>query len=371
MSLDNWQNCTLNYDLTRYNWPAWILKVIQEIEPTVGDLTKFHKFVSADRIVSVLRHVQNAMSRPEFMERFDTFAKEYGSPLIGDAEYMIKRQATLNLVVPNQRQLGRLLPFHQGVWYSNGRGQRTFWMALTPCHGTNTMWVVDHKPSIQISKKTIDEQLSQQDFEELCLKHAWPVEINPGQCHLFHQEILHGNVNNDTDITRMSIDWHLLVKDHEYGNRLPGGFFRFPGDHAQAEKTTIKKYFGYVQYTGNNTEFDKDIPVVFQRLALDAYCSSYGISINCTQFENSYLHWLPILENLILDQVPGIVMTSIHSLPDDPDRREYLLKLALKHNVNLHFANEYCQLRSEQDLELIQRYRNFAIKNSGPFSWEF
>jgi sporadic carbohydrate cluster protein (TIGR04323 family) len=304
------------------------------------------------------------------MERFDAFAREYGTSLVGGADYLIKRQATLNLVVPNQKTLGRLLPFHQGVWYANGRGQRTIWLALTPCFGNNSMWVVDHKNSCQISKDTLENKWSQHQFEEACLQHAAPVVIQPGQCHLFHQEILHGNVNNDTGVTRMSIDWHLLIRGGEFGNRLPGGFFRFPGDYAQSEKSDKIKYFEFIQYVGNNTEYDAQIPIPYQRLCMNDYCKQYGIQLNGTQFENAYLKWLPILESLILDRVSGIVMTSIYSLPDDNHRREYLMRLALKNNVKIHFANEYCRLETEKDLQLIQDYRAFAVKSAGPHYWE-
>jgi len=370
MSLSNWENKTLDYDLVRYPWHEWILEVIQEIEPRVHDLQRFHDVVAPERIVAVTGHVQRSFSRTEFMKRFDDFAEEYGRPLIDNKRYMIKRQATLNLVVPNQQSLGRLLPFHQGVWYSNGRGQRTFWLALTPCFDTNSMYVIDTDISQRISLDTITNQWSQSRFEQECLEHAWPVQIQPGQCHLFQQEIIHGNVNNNTGVTRMSIDWHLLVEGEEHGKRLPGGFFRLPGDHAQAHKTTQVNRQGFVQYTGNNTEYDRGIPQLFQRMAMDQYCKDYGISINCVQFENEYLHWLPILEKLMLDGVPGIVMGSIYSLPDDAQRRHQLLNLALEHGVEMHFANEYLRLESNKDIELIETYRTFAQQSSGPQSWQ-
>lgn len=370
MSLPNWENQTLDYDLAKYPWTDWILDVIQEIEPQVQDLQKFHEVVSPERIVAVTGHVQRSFSRREFMARFDDFAEEYGRPLIDNKRYMIKRQATLNLVVPNQQSLGRLLPFHQGVWYSNGRGQRTFWLALTPCFGTNSMYVIDTDISRRISRDTIENQWSQTRFEQECLQHARPVEIVPGQCHLFQQEIIHGNVNNETGVTRMSIDWHLLVEGEEHGKRLPGGFFRLPGDHRQSHRSTAITRDGFVQYTGNNTDYDRNIPQLFQRMAMDQYCKDYGISINCVQFENEYLSWLPILEKLILDGVPGIVMGSIYSLPDDQHRRHHILNLALEHNTEMHFANEYLQLRSKPDLDLIESYRGFAVACSGPQSWQ-
>jgi sporadic carbohydrate cluster protein (TIGR04323 family) len=368
--LANWENKILDYDLERYPWPDWVLEVIQEIEPGVQDLARFHEVIPVERTVAVTRHVQQAFSRTEFMRRFDDFAEEYGRPLIDGRRYMIKRQATLNLVVPNQQRLGRLLPFHQGVWYSNGRGQRTIWCALTPCFGTNSMWVVDTDASRRISRDTIEKRWNQAEFERASLEHARPVEIQPGQCHLFQQEIIHGNVNNDTDVTRMAIDWHLLVEGEEYSKRLPGGFFRLPGDHRQAERATEIQHRGFIEYTGNNTQYDRGIPQLYQRAAMDQYCREHGIEINCVQFENEHLTWMPILEKLIQDGVPGIVMGSIWSLPDDDQRRREILELALSTGTEMHFANEYLILRDRDDLDLIETYRTFAVERSGPHSWD-
>lgn len=370
MSLQNWENRTLDYDLEQYPWPQWVLQVIQEIEPQVQDLSQFHAVVPPERILTVTAHVQKAFSRPEFMRRFDDFAEQYGRPLIDGRRYMIKRQATLNLVVPEQRRLGRLLPFHQGVWYNNGRGQRTLWLALTRCFDSNSMWVVDTETSRNISRQTIAQQWNQSQFEAACLEHAWPVTIDPGQCHLFQQEIIHGNINNTTGVTRMSIDWHMLIEGSEFSKRWPGGFFRFPGDHRQADRSSEVKFCHYVIYVGNNTEYDRGIPIMLQRLAIDQYCREYGVATNSVQFENEYLSWMPILEQLIKDQVPGLVLSSIWSLPDDNERCREIMTMALRLKVPMHFVNEYMRLESLEDLELIMAYREFAVASSGPQSWQ-
>ena len=32
---EHWNNATLDYDLEKFNWPAWALSVIQEVAPQV------------------------------------------------------------------------------------------------------------------------------------------------------------------------------------------------------------------------------------------------------------------------------------------------------------------------------------------------
>ena len=365
----DWENTTLDYNLEKYNWPAWVLSVIQEVAPNVTDLETIHTVLSVPEIAKVQLHVQQAFGRREFMERFDAYAEEYGRPLLNGKNYLIKRNATLNVVTPNQATKARRLPFHQGVFYSNGRGQRTIWMALTRCEGTNSMYVMDLENSRRITREVIENKWSLAKFEEECVKYSSPVEIVPGQAHLFHQEHIHGNVNNTTGYTRMSIDWHLLIEGEEYWRRLPGGFFRLPGDYAQDEP---HDYSGktVVAYVSNNSEFDNGIPMYLQRAAIDGYTNKHKMSISSVQFENEFLHWLPILEDYILQKPDAIVLFSLHSLPDDAILAEKLLNLALDNNVELHFANEFFALRNSADLNKILTYKTFGVRKKGPFSWE-
>lgn len=368
--IPNWENTTLNYDLTRYAWPSWILEIIQELYPELEHLEDFHNTVDPKDISKVTEYVQKSFARREWQRRFDDFASEYIAPLIETPDqYLIKRQPTLNLVIPNQEQHRRRLPFHQGIFYNNGRGQRTIWMALTKCEGTNSMWIADLDPSRDITRQTIQNRWDLEKFESECIKISRPVEIAPGQCHLFHQEHIHGNVNNTTGYTRMSIDWHVLIKNGEYGRRMPGGFFREPGDFQQSEDLDYSHAM-VVPYVNNNSEYDKHIPFHYQRLLMDAYCKSIKAKHQGYQFENEYLHWLPILEHYIKQKPDVIVMNSIYSLPDDHDRSRYLIDLAISLGVELHFANELCIIKDTNDLGRIDRYRNFGVPTQGPMSWQ-
>ena len=128
MTLSNteieWDNKTLNYDLDKYNWPAWALSVIQEVAPQVTELETMHEVLNPTEIVRVSQHVQNACNRKDFMERFDDFAASVVPQRIANKRYMIQRQGTLRVVLPDQAKEGRRLWFHQGVFVGNGRGCR-------------------------------------------------------------------------------------------------------------------------------------------------------------------------------------------------------------------------------------------------------
>jgi hypothetical protein len=103
--LEHWENQTLNYDQKKYNFRAWAIKVIQEKFPQVNELEKIHEVVDIQEIVQLQQHVQTACSRKEFMEMFDMFVEEYIPPMIHHKKYMIQRQGTLRVVVPQQAEV--------------------------------------------------------------------------------------------------------------------------------------------------------------------------------------------------------------------------------------------------------------------------
>jgi len=365
----DWDNKTLNYDLERFNWPAWALGVIQEVAPQVKELETMHEVLSPSEVVRVAQHVQNACSRRDFMERFDAFVAEYVPERIDGKRYMIQRQGTLRVVIPNQAKVGRRLQFHQGIFVGNGRGCRTIWTPFTEARGTNTMWIMDLDISRDITKRVLKEKWSLEKFEDVCLEHAWPVELKPGQSHLFFQEHLHGNVNNDEGYTRVSMDMRILIEGEEWGRRLPGGFMRLPGDYevAEVQDYTSKKF---ITYAGWNSVFSKDIPLPMQRSIIEPYCEKNNIHYTNYEFENEHMDWQPALEHFINQGLDGIVLCSMYSLTDDIERRSELLNLALDKGVELHFANELISLKTKEDLERIETYLNFAVPKKGLHVWE-
>ena len=149
----HWDNNTLNYDLKKYNFREWSLKIIQEKFPQVKKLEEIHKVLGPREVVKLQMHVQNACSRKDFMEMFDAFVEEYIPSMIDNKKYMIQRQGTLRVVIPQQAKVGRRLHFHQGVFVGNGRGCRTIWTPLTKAEKSNTMWIMDLEKSREVTKQ--------------------------------------------------------------------------------------------------------------------------------------------------------------------------------------------------------------------------
>jgi len=354
-----WDNKTLNYDSTKFKFREWAISVIQEIKPEVTELEKLHLQVSSEELPLIRKHFHKASLRKEFMIMVDEFMKEYIPSRIDNKKYLIQRYPTLRIVEPNQSKKSRRVAFHQGIWVGNGKGLRTVWMPFTKCYESNSMQILPLKISRKITKQCINNRWSLEKFEEECLKHSFPVTLDYGQCHLFFQEHMHGNVNNNTDITRVSMDMRILIEGESYLRRLPGAWLRFPGDYlSDVSEDNTGRHF--ITYDSWSSKYSKNIPLPMQRNVIDDYCEKNKINYSDSQFENEYLDWCPNLQSYIKGKPDGIVMLSIFSLPDKKKWRNTILNLALECGVELHFANEYLVLRNKNDLELIQKYLEFS-----------
>ena len=89
-----WDNCTLNYDLTKYNFPTLVLHVVKEIFPQVDALETIHKHLTPSQVVDLCDHVQKSFGRKHFMQLFDEFAEQYIKPKLNGKRYLIKRNPT-------------------------------------------------------------------------------------------------------------------------------------------------------------------------------------------------------------------------------------------------------------------------------------
>lgn len=361
MDLDytNFDNNILEYDLTKYNFSEWALSKAQEIYP-IQSLETLHKEVDLSTLNKIQKHVQDSCDSLEFKEMLDNFLIEYIEPLVGGKEFLIQRYGTLRAVIPNQQAAGRQLAFHQGIFVGNGKGLRTIWTPFTSCWGTNTMQMCDYGISKEITIRSINEKWSQEYFNDFSYKASFPVELNPGQSFLFNQECIHGNVNNDTDITRVSMDLRILLKDEDYGRKYPGQYFRKTFDWVNNTPKVSTENKTYVTYAGWNSDYTQHLPLLLQRSIINNYCSKHSIEFNDYQFENEFLDHMPALSWLIDNKgIDGIVMLSIYALPNSLEDRIILYTKAIETNTEIHFAQE--DIVFTGDYKLIEDYLTWGM----------
>lgn len=356
---------TVDYDLQKHNWPEYWLRIAKEKFPQIESLETVHRVLTPSEISELGKHCQSFCGTNEFADKVDTYFKDIVDDYIGFEKWMIQRYFTIRIVIPNQEKVGRLLAYHQGIWVGNGLGLRTIWTPFTRAYGNNSMLVAPHAESKKLTQRAYKEKWDYQTLQDECVKVSEPISLKPGQCYLFQQEHIHGNLNNDTDITRWSMDGRILPKGGHYHRKVPGGYFRFLGEREATPEIDNNKR--WISYAGWNSKFSNPIPLPMQRAIINQYCSKNSIKINDYQFENEYLNWQPVLELFLSEgNVDGIVACSIYSLPNDESRRNKLLQTAVDNNVELHFANELTSVKTQEDIKHIQRIFEYVNDNPDP-----
>ena len=97
-------------------------------------------------------------------------------------------------------------------------------------------------------------------FQWIAEKHSYHIDLKPGQSWLFNQELIHGNVNNNTGITRVSMDLRIMLKGENFGRKYPGQYFRKLFDWDDKKEVIIDSDQSYVSYVGWNSEYTKTSP---------------------------------------------------------------------------------------------------------------
>jgi sporadic carbohydrate cluster protein (TIGR04323 family) len=224
------------------------------------------------------------------------------------------------------------------------------------------MQVVSWNDSISAMKEIHSKKLSTFEIEELCKKICWPTSINVGQSWLFNQGHIHGNVNNDTGMSRVSFDLRAMIKGSDYGFRYPGGFWRL---HSEKNNYQIPKQLEsnkrWITFSDQGSNYVGSTPQFIIREYLLNWCKSQNIKP--VEWVNEYLHcdWNMTLQYVIDNSaIDGIILPSIYAMTAEPILRLKIMEKAIEKNIQMIFIDEDILLSSKESLEYIKRIYKYA-----------
>ena len=98
------------------------------------------------------------------------------------------------------------------------------------------------------------------------------------------------------------------------------------------------------------------IPVPVQSLVLRDYCQRSGMLYVLPVNENIFPHSYMVLEGMIRDlsAYQGVVMCSMHMLPQRPERRRKIYDTILSQGATLHLVLEGAVIASEADIARLE-----------------
>lgn len=356
-----WDNKILNYDTNKYDWEGLFLHTIQEKIPSIENLNQLHLHITFSQIPEIRRYLE-AMTRGEYFQSLiDQFFEEYVSPLLPNTDFMVQTVPGIRLVLPDQEQQGKLLPWHTGHHTGYNNGIYSIWTPVTKTWDTNAMQVLSWDDTIEVMNKFQSDQMSLYQLQELCRPKAFPTTTDVGQSWLFNQGHLHGNFNNSTGASRVSFDTRALIKGTDYGCRYPGGFYRIRGEN---NKFKIPKHIdnrNWIVFSDQGSDYIGSIPQFIIREFMMQWCNNHNITPY--DWQNEYLHvdWSPNLKFFMeMGTAKGSIFPSIYALSSSIEERFKIFKQALDNNIHMIFIDENIYLDSVDALEYIKKIYAFA-----------
>ena len=113
---------------------------------------------------------------------------------------------------------------------------------------------------------------------------------------------------------------------------------------------------GYRGYVSSRSFGDYRIPTPVQSLALRDYCGRNGMLCVLPVTENRFPHSYLVLEGVIADlsSYEGVVMCSMHMLPQRPERRRLVCERILGQGGSLHMVIEELVVSTAGDIDRLE-----------------
>jgi len=166
-----------------------------------NDLSNLHKVINKKEVNNFRLHVFQKINKLNWQKMLLNIASNEIFNLLGQ-DLLVQTKLNLSIQMPNDET--SLLPIHSDSWSADSPFQINLWIPLTNAFGTNSMFIKDKKLSISVFKKIGSKQKINLSKIKI-LKNDF-IKMNFGQILIFNPILLHGNVKNNTNSTRISLN---------------------------------------------------------------------------------------------------------------------------------------------------------------------
>ncbi len=164
------------------------------------DLNKTHTIINSLTLNAFrLDKIRNINSMQDMRTSYFSLAKKSLENLVGN-ELVMQRNINLSIQLPGDDS--SLLPRHQDSLQGDSPYEVVLWVPLVDCYDTKSMFF----------------QKPHSDKKEF-------IDCKYGECLIFSQNYWHGNVVNETNETRWSMNCRFKSALTPYGDKKLGEFF--------------------------------------------------------------------------------------------------------------------------------------------------
>ena len=203
-------------------------------------LDNIHKNIKVKDLNNVrLKIIQCINEDKNFKRNYFYSAKEALFTLVGN-ELAMQAKVNLSIQLPNDDS--SLLPVHSDIWSGDSPFEVVVWLPIVNCYSTKTMYLLRPEKYNKIHKnfsKYVGK--NSLDFYKSIKKDIEWIKVNFGEILIFNQALPHGNVINQENETRWSMNCRFKSLYSPYGDKKIGEFFE-PITLRAASKIGMKYY---------------------------------------------------------------------------------------------------------------------------------
>ena len=163
----------------------------------------FHNHIELKNLNEVRMSIYSSLnSKKDFLKNYFSLAEKHLEIICGN-ELAMQRKVNLSIQLPNDNS--SLLPIHSDVWTGCSPFEVVLWVPLVDVYDTKSMFIFPKDINDRVYKRFSSYKNSQVLFDKYKNKINF-LKLKFGQGIIFAHSVIHGNVVNDTNETRWSLN---------------------------------------------------------------------------------------------------------------------------------------------------------------------
>lgn len=185
-------------------------------------LDNIHQFLPMGKLNEFRLDAIKALNSIENVRHlYYSLAKSALHEIVGN-ELVMQRNINLSIQMPGDKS--SLLPIHTDSLQGDSPFEIVLWVPLVDVSGTKSMFFCDKKAS-DYTLARLHEVDGISGLYEILKSSMTFMDVKFGECLIFSQNIFHGNVLNETNETRWSMNCRFKSLFSPYSDKKLGEFF--------------------------------------------------------------------------------------------------------------------------------------------------
>lgn len=194
-------------------------KIKKRIKSFDGDLSTLHKNLDVQDVNKLRIFLFTEINKLNWEQLILNLCGDEISKILG-SDILVQSKINLSIQMPNDPN--SLLPAHADCWSAETPFQINLWIPLTNTYETNSMFIWNERKSVNLMKRINKDVSNRLNLNKLKINKNDFLRMKYGQILIFNPALIHGNVENKTSKTRISMNLRLKsFFSPEPGSRNP------------------------------------------------------------------------------------------------------------------------------------------------------